>query len=348
MRVIPHIQWLPAAVLLLILAAGCATAPESVPKPEEIDAPEIDESMKRPKPETEAEAVGDEQDGAESGEYEGKKVVSVQDLALPRRELGSMQEKRLRKLLENLVYLVYLRDGERPDEVSSFAVKAANEFLEERGIDVVEYRQVRDLLGQRRDQYMKETEGTISALRWIACTFNADVFGEMQVRYNSEAEEETFYATAGVSALFRNTENGEEWAEASFRSTTASVSDVSRGDAELSAVEKAVRKVMGEAVAEAQKRAVEVLREGISYRVELRNTYNEEIIANYFKQLENKVESISKEEFSPELSVYRIKYIGSVTDLEHTALETAKEVGGLEKMFLVYQRGHTIAFNTGM
>jgi hypothetical protein len=69
---------------------------------------------------------------------------------------------------------------------------------------------------------------------------------------------------------------------------------------------------------------------------------------SFADRLERKVQSVRRVSYSPEETIYEVRLIGRITDLEDVIYDTAETVDGLEGMYLVYQRGNSITFNSGM
>ncbi|MFO7850205.1 MAG: hypothetical protein R6V67_09620 [Spirochaetia bacterium] len=330
----------PSCALFLLLAAvSCTTAPPPPPEPEEveeIEAPEIeDEDIEEVRPPEEKEPEVEVIEEAEEEEF------------LPLDELTEEKQERLKELLNDMIYLVYTGE-EGNNNLREIALEAANDYLSQRKIEYINYTHVDHMLEGNDSLYEKETGKSVSPLRWSAYKFGADVYGEIKVKTNHRKNGDMYYGTAGVVVTLYYTSTGEEWAKASYTSPSASRSAQSRKDAVETAVREAVLKVIQEGTKEVRRNAVRSLQKGISYEIELRNTNNKDIEGDFVKSLENEVEFIEKTEESPRKISFRIDFIGDVTELEETVLRAAQDVESLEEMFLIYQRGNTIAFNTGM
>jgi hypothetical protein len=203
------------------------------------------------------------------------------------------------------------------------------------------------MLQERSDLYQRETGGQVSPLRWSAETFDSDIYVELMLNTKTSKEGGNYFATSAVSLLFFHTATGEERARSSYSSASAAMSRRSRREAINGSVRETVRRAIEEGVESLRRNGFQRLREGIPYRIELQSTYNEELLSKFVKQFEKEVEFIKRTEATSERRIYEVRFIGSVTELEETVFETAGRIRGLEDMFLVYQRGDTIAFNTG-
>ncbi|MFP4618688.1 MAG: hypothetical protein ACLFMZ_07565 [Spirochaetaceae bacterium] len=326
---------------LLLAAVSCTTAP---PPPEETEEPEKIEEIEAPPIE--------DMDIEEDKEPEEEPKPAVEEVEeeeefLPLDELGEEKKERLTRLLNNMVYLVYTGKEEEKD-YREVVLETANDYLAQKHIGYIEYTHIDRMLQESDSLYEKETGGSVSPLRWSAYKFGADVYGEIEVKTNNRRKGDMFYGTAGVAVSLYQTSTGDEWARTVYKSPSAVGSDAGTGEAVERAVQEAVRNALQEGIGKVRTQAIRSLQKGISYTIELRNINNEDIEGDFVKGLENEVESIEKTEELPYKISFRIDFIGDVTELEDAVFRAARDVESLEDMFLVFQRGNTIAFNTGM
>ncbi len=334
------------ATLVWIIAASCTSAPPVV------EAPDIDEGMKRQEAEEKeaGEASEEPERGAEqeSEKKEARTAKALSEEPLPPQELSEEKRRRLAKILESMSYLVYPGEDDADSSAAREAVEAANGYLAEKNLGFVPYEQVRRFLRERADLYQNETDGRISSLRWSAETFDSDIYVELMLNTKTSKEGNSYFATSAVSLLFFHTSTGEEWARSSSASPSATMSTKSIRDAVDGSVKETVRRAMENGLESLRSSGFQRLRDGLPYTIELESTYNDETLAKFVKRFEKEVEFIERTKTTSERTIYEIRFIGSVTELEESVFETAEQVHGLEDMFLVYQRGDTIAFNTGM
>ncbi len=335
-------------LLILLLAASCASAPAPLPeaKAPKVEAPEIDEAMKK------SAQTGDSEKTEESAEEKkaGKEEVEEEDSSLLL-DLSAAKRQRLSSLLDRSLFLVYTGRSDLSDLTEfelELAVEEANSYLAERGYSYVAYEQLRQLMKGRMERYEEETGGRIPPITWSAETFDADIYVDMRVEAKSSMEEGNHFATSAVSLLFIRRTTGKQWAESSSSSTTAVMSSKSREDALRSSIGRTVRRAMTDGIEEFRKNGARILAEGLPYTIVIESTNDEELLRNFVKSFKKRVESIDRVKSSVEETSFELRFIGDVTELEEAVLKTAEETEGFEEMFLVYQRGNTITFNTGI
>jgi len=126
------------------------------------------------------------------------------------------------------------------------------------------------------------------------------------------------------------------------------MSTVSVDDAVNNAVASATYKATQEALKQAQNYTEKELRQGIKYQLVLQNTPDARAVRDFVKRMERQVEEIKRLSYSPEEAKYEVRLIGKITDLEDIVYDVSESVDGMRGMYLVYQRGNSITFDTGM
>jgi hypothetical protein len=329
-----------AAIITALLLSACAGVrpasrahaggpTEAVEAPE---APDIDKLL---------EGAGDRDD-----EKAAEAEVSEREAEFDIEELDEERRARAERLVEAMTYLVYESAAGETDFETETAVKKANEILASRGREYVEYAQIKQLLQKQADLFDRETGGSISRMRWGASKFHTDIYVPLQVKVRVEKRNGIYYAGASAAMIFRRTETGEELARAAAESREPETASTSE-EAVRKAVETVVEEAMNSGLAAARGGALRSVGRGCPYTIELRSTFDEDTLQGFVKSLEKEVESLERIESNSERTRLRVRYIGTVTELEDTVLDTAGESTGMERMFLVYQRGDTVIFNTG-
>jgi hypothetical protein len=133
-----------------------------------------------------------------------------------------------------------------------------------------------------------------------------------------------------------------------YQTIPPAMSTVSEEDALNNAVASATYKATEEAIKQAESFTQKELRRGIQYRLVVQNSFDSRVMRDFAERLGRKVENVQRVSYSPEETVYEVRLIGRITELEDIIYDTAETVDGLEGMYLVYQRGNSITFNSGM
>src|SRR6056297_2500217 len=126
------------------------------------------------------------------------------------------------------------------------------------------------------------------------------------------------------------------------------MSTVSTDDALNNAVASATYKAMQEALKQAKNFTEKELRQGIKYQLVLQNTSDARAMRDFVKRMEREVQDIKRLSYSPAEAKYEVRLIGTITELEDIVYDVSEAVDGMEGIYLVYQRGNSITFDTGM
>ncbi len=323
--------------LLLSACAGVEVTPraEAAGAAERIEAPEvpdIDTLLE------ETEEKDEEKPAADA--------VQEEEAEFDIEELDEERRARAERLVEAMTFFVYGSAAGETDFETETAVKRANEILSSGGMEYVEYGLMEELLRKQGDLFEVEAGDSISRIRWGAYKFHADIYVPLQVKVKAERRDGSYYAVASAAMVFRRTETGERLARAVAESSRPETAPTNE-EAVRKAVEAVVEKAMNSGLAAARRGALRSVGRGYTYTIEIRNTSNEDSVQGFVKSLEKEVESLERIESNSERTRLRVHYIGTVTELEDTVLAAAGESSGMERMFLVYQRGDTVLFNTG-
>jgi len=126
------------------------------------------------------------------------------------------------------------------------------------------------------------------------------------------------------------------------------MSTVSTDDAVNNAVASATYKAMQESLKQAKNFTEKELRQGIKYQLVLQNTSDARAMRDFVKRMEREVQDIKRLSYSPAEAKYEVRLIGTITELEDIVYDVSEAVDGMEGIYLVYQRGNSITFDTGM
>jgi hypothetical protein len=243
-------------------------------------------------------------------------------------------------------FLIYYDEDQVSDPFTArMAVVTANEYLSSIGIPYIDLGQVESIKSDQGYAYQEET-GSNSMLRWIASRLHADYYIDVAVSTSTYSRYGSYYGEASVllSAFDASTAAGRGTV---FAQTEQPV----RGATRNSAVDKAVSEVMNKAVAEImEKSAVYVTKDaqrGRQYELIIMKTYQDRVVRDLEQLIADQVENFRRLSFSPEQSRYALQYSGDMDELIDIIYESSELIPELQGMYLVYQRGGSITFNTG-
>src|SRR6056297_2925052 len=287
---------------------------------------------------------------------EGEQAAAAQpqaeeqpESAAAEKEIDPEQAQIINDIVDNLVYMVYYNEETEDDPfLAKTAVGMANKYLSQQSLDYVDMEQVERIKEDQMAAYEAETGKGVTVLQWIAGKLNADIYIEVSVDAQTETKKSRYYGSASVSLKNFDASTGAGRATAFYQTVPPAMSTVSVDDAVNNAVASATYKAMQEALKQAQNYTEKELRQGIKYQLVLQNTPDARAVRDFVKRMERQVEEIKRMSYSPEEAKYEIRLIGKITDLEDIVYDVSESVDGMQGMYLVYQRGNSITFDTGM
>ena len=287
---------------------------------------------------------------------EGEQAAAAQpqaeeqpESAAAEKEIDPEQAQIINDIVDNLVYMVYYNEETEDDPfLAKTAVGMANKYLSQQSLDYVDMEQVERIKEDQMAAYEAETGQGVSILQWIAGKLNADIYIEVSVDAQTETNGGRYYGSASVSLKNFDASTGAGRGTAFYQTVPPAMSTVSVDDAVNNAVASATYKAMQEALKQAQNYTEKELRQGIKYQLVLQNTPDARAVRDFVKRMERQVEEIKRLSYSPEEAKYEVRLIGKITDLEDIVYDVSESVDGMRGMYLVYQRGNSITFDTGM
>lgn len=291
--------------------------------------------------------------GAAAGTAQAQPQAEEQTVAAaaPAEEAPIDPEKAaiVRDIVDNLNYMVYYNEETvtNPFLVKT-AVGMANKYLSQQGLDYVDLEQIEKIKEDQMAAYEAETGQGVSVIQWIAGKLNADIYIEVSLATETEQRGGRYYGSASVSLKNFDASTGAGRGTAYYQTVPPAMSTVSTEDAVNNAVASATYRAMEEALRQAQVFTEKELRQGLRYQLVLQNTPDARTMRDFARKMERKVEEIKRLSYSPAETKYEVRLIGEMSDLEDIVYDISESVDGLEGLFLVYQRGSSITFDTGM
>jgi len=245
--------------------------------------------------------------------------------------------------------MVYFNEETEDDPfLAKTAVGMANKYLAQQGLSYVDMEQVEQIKEDQMAAYEAETGQGVSVLQWIAGKLNADIYIEVSVDVETETRNSRYYGSASVSLKNFDASTGAGRGTAFYQTVPPAMSTVSTDDAVNNAVASATYKAMQESLKQAKNFTEKELRQGIKYQLVLQNTSDARAMRDFVKRMEREVQDIKRLSYSPAEAKYEVRLIGTITELEDIVYDVSEAVDGMEGIYLVYQRGNSITFDTGM
>lgn len=255
----------------------------------------------------------------------------------------------IREIVDNLSYMVYYDEEQVTDPfLATTAIGMANKYLAQNGMNYVDLDQIERLKKDQEMAYEEETGQSISIIQWIANKLNADIYIEVVVDANSETKNGRYYGSATVNLKNFAASTGNGRGTAFYQTVPPAMSTVSEKDAVNNAVASATYNAVRNAIEQAQVYTEKELTQGLQYTLVIQNTPDSRMMRDFQKDLERKAKSVKRLSFAPEESKYEVRLIGRISDLEDLVYDVTEGIDGMEGTFLVFQRGNSITFDTGL
>ena len=263
---------------------------------------------------------------------------------------GLTPEKRavIRAYIDTLTFLVYFNDEA---DVDPFLMKAAagiaNRYLTENGVSLIDLDTVEK---NKRDQefaYEARTGEAVSLIQWIAQKLNADIYVEIDAEVSSETVGGKHYGQGNITLKFFDSSTAGLLASVPYRSPRT-FSSSSELDALNNAIQSSVYQAMPIALDQVYRQMEKAALDGIPYELIILTTPDSRLMRDFMREIETRVERIQIVSQNPEETRYRVYLIGAVEDLQDIVFDTADFIPSLRNLELVYLRGKSITFASGM
>ncbi len=264
-------------------------------------------------------------------------------------EVNPEEAALINSIVNNLTYMVYFDEKTAADPfVAKAAVGMANKYLSQNGMEYVDLNQIERIKKDQAAAYEEETGQSVSMIQWIAGKLNADIYVEVSVDTNSNSKGGKYYGSASVSLKNFDSSTGAGRGTAFYQTVPPAMSTVSEADAVNNAVASATYNAIRKAVQQAEVYTKKELVQGIKYNLVIQNTSDSKLMRSFMKKLKRKVKSVRRISTSPEETNYEVRLIGRIEDLEDIVYDVAESISGFEGISLVYQRGNSITFDSGL
>jgi len=252
-------------------------------------------------------------------------------------------------IIGNLSFMVYYDENSSTDPfLAKTAIGVANRYLSDNGMEYVDLGQIEQIKKDQAAAYEDETGQSVSMIQWIAGKLNADIYIEIIIDANSNTKNNRYYGSASVSLKNFDASTASGRGASYYQTVPPAMSTVSEADALNNAVASATFNAIQKAVDQARTYTRKELTQGIKYDLIIQNTSDSRLMRDFMKKIERKVKSIKRVSTSPEETKYDVRLIGRIEDLEDLIYDVSEGLAGLEGMSLVYQRGNSITFDSGL
>lgn len=263
---------------------------------------------------------------------------------------GLTEEERqfLNNYLSRLSYMVYFNEqgGVNPS-LAKMAVSQANRYLIEKlGLSVIDFDQIEKNKKDQLDAYQAETRGSIDMIQYLAQKFNADVYVEIDLRASASGSSGSYTASAQGSLKLFETSTATLIGSIAFMSPPT-FSPVSPDAAISNAIAASVWQAMPKVTEQARTLLGASMSRGIRYELVLQNTPDPKLIGQFVKALARKTKEVEQLSYSPSESKFAVFAFLTKAKVQE-AIFSAAETAAMTDMYLVYMRGKSFTFNSGM
>ena len=267
---------------------------------------------------------------------------------VPGSTLSSEEQLFVSNYLSKLSYMVYYSENSGIDpRLAKMAVTQANRYLiEKQGLSVIDFDQIERNKRDQQDAYQAETGGSIDMIQYLAQKLNADMYVEIDLRASASGNSGSYSATAqGTLKLF----------EASTATLLGSIAFMSpptfspaSPDAAISnAIAASIWQAMPKVTEQSKALTAAAMTRGVRYDLVLQKTPDAKQIAQFVKALSKKLKEVEQLSFSPEETKFTLFAFMTKAKIQEAVYDAA-QASLLGDMYLVYMRGKSFTFNTGL
>ncbi len=262
--------------------------------------------------------------------------------------LTAEEEAFLSNYLSRLNYMVYYSDTRGVDSrLAKIAVSQANRYLiEKMGLSVIDFDQIERNKRDQMDAWQAETGGSIDMIQYLAQKFSADIYIEIDLKARGEGFPGSYSGSAqGTMKLFE-TSTAVLLGSIAFMSP-ATFSPVSADAAIANAIAASVWQAMPRVTEQAKALMAASMRRGLRYELIAQKIPDARQASQFVKALSRKFREVEQLSFSQ--GETRIALFGFMEKAKvQEAIYEAALASAMPDMYLVYMRGRSFTFNSGM
>jgi len=267
---------------------------------------------------------------------------------VPKSALSAEEQLFVSNYLSKLSYMVYYSENSGIDpRLAKTAVTQANRYLlEKQGLSVIDFDQIERNKRDQQDAYQAETGGSIDMIQYLAQKLNADMYVEIDLKASASGNPGSYSATAqGTMKLF----------EASTATLLGSIAFMSPPTFSPNSPDSAISNAIAASVWQAMPKVTEqskaltaaAMSRGVRYDLVLQRTPDAKQISQFVKALSKKIREVEQLNFSPEETKFTLFAFMPKAKIQEAVYEAA-QASLLSDIYLVYMRGKSFTFNTGL
>lgn len=268
--------------------------------------------------------------------------------AVPGASLSPEDQAFLANYLSRLSYMVYYNDAAGIDpRFAKMAVSQANRYLIEKlGLAAIDFDQIEKNKKDQLDAYQAETGGSIDMIQYLAQKFNADIYVEIDLKASASGAGNSFNGSAqGTMKLFE-TSTAQLLGSIAFMSPPT-FSPVSPDAAVANAISASVWQAMPKVTDQAKALMAASTSRGVRYELLVQKLPDAKQAAAFVKALSRKFAEAEQISFSA--GETRIALYAFMTKAKvQQAIYDAGAQAALPDLYLVYMRGKSFTFNSGL
>jgi len=275
-------------------------------------------------------------------------VAAVEQPSPASGQLTPDEQAYLQNYLARLNYMVYYNEDAKIDaKLAKVAVSQANRYLIEKlGLSVIDFDQIENNKKDQQAAYENETGGSIDIIQYLAQKYNADVYVELDFTLDSQTKDSKFYASAQGSMKLYDTSTATLLGSVVLSGQTAFSPD-SADAAATNAIASAVWLAMPKMIDQSRELLRNSLSRGIRYEVIIQKTPDSKQMSQLRRALVKKMREVEQVSYSPS-STRIYLYTFQTGDKVEDAMYDAGAAAGLNDLNLVYSRGKSYTFNSGL
>lgn len=276
-------------------------------------------------------------------------AAGSQSAALAAEPLTADETRYLQTYLSRLSYLVYYNENSGLDpQLARAAVSQANRYLIEKlGLSAIDFDQIQKNKKDQMSAYQAETGGSIDIITYIAQKLNADIYLEIDAKTTFGGTPGAWTGSAQGSMKIFDASTAALLGSISFLSPQT-FSPVSPDAAMMNAIAGAVWQAMPKVTEQSRAlMSTSVATRGVRYELVLQNTPDAKAIAQFQRNLSKKVRELEQLSYAPgesRFALYAFMPGARVQD----AIYEAAAAAGFPDSYLLYMRGRSYTFNTGL
>ena len=254
----------------------------------------------------------------------------------------------LQNYLGRLSYLVYYNEASGLDpQLAKAAVSQANRYLIEKlGLSVIDFDQIQKNKKDQMSAYQAETDGSIDIITYIAQKLNADVYVEIDAKTTYSGGPGNWSGSAQGSMKIFDASTAALLGSISFMSPQT-FSPVSADAAMMNAIAGIVWQSMPKVTEQSKALMSASVSRGVRYELVLQNTPDAKAISQFEKNLSKKVREIERLSYAPGETRFALYAFMPASRIQE-AIYDAAAAAGYPDCYLLYMRGRSYTFNTGL